>query len=185
MRKTWPWRSQLSRHGWVNSMEDSYRIGHGVDVHKFADTVDKKKPLRLAGIIVSEKHSLLAHSDGDVILHAICDAILGASAKGDIGDHFPDCDPAYRGVDSSNLLKHVLSLVSEINFEIVNMDITVLAETPRLAPFRQEMVDNLCSLIGLDSSRCNLKATTTEGLGYLGRKEGIACHCVILMKKNI
>ncbi len=165
-------------------MEDSYRIGHGVDVHRFADDIDKEKPLKLAGIIISEKYSLLAHSDGDVILHAICDAILGASAKGDIGDHFPDSDPGYRGIDSSKLLKDVLSLVSEINFEIVNLDITVLAEAPKLSPFRQKMVDNLCCLIGLDSSRCNLKATTTEGLGYLGRNEGIACHCVILMKQN-
>ena len=110
MLKTWPWQSQLSRHGWVNSMEDSYRIGHGVDVHRFADTVDKEKPLKLAGIIISEKHSLLAHSDGDVIFHAVCDAILGASAKGDIGDHFPDCDPAYSGVDSSKLLHLMIDL---------------------------------------------------------------------------
>ena len=165
-------------------MEESYRIGHGVDVHRFADEVDRKKPLKLAGIIISDKHSLLAHSDGDVILHAICDAILGASAKGDIGDHFPDSDPAYCGIDSTKLLTHVLTLVSETKFEIVNLDITVLAETPRLSSFRQKMVDNICCLIGLDSSRCNLKATTTEGLGYLGRKEGIACHCVILMKNN-
>ena len=165
-------------------MEDSYRIGHGIDVHRFADEVDKEKPLKLAGIIISEKYSLLAHSDGDVILHAICDAILGASAKGDIGAHFPDSDPKYRGISSSKLLMHVLSLISEINFKIVNLDITVLAETPRLSLFRQKMVDNICDLIGLDSSRCNLKATTTEGLGYLGRKEGIACHCVILMKQN-
>ena len=165
-------------------MEESYRIGHGVDVHRFADDVDKQKPLKLAGIIISEKYSLLAHSDGDVILHAICDAILGAAAKGDIGEHFPDSDSTYHGVDSSKLLQQVLCLVSEVDFEIVNLDITVLAETPKLSPFRQKMVDNLCRLIDLDTSRCNLKATTTEGLGYLGRKEGIACHCVILMKQN-
>ena len=165
-------------------MDESYRIGHGIDVHKFADYVDQKKPLKLGGIIISEKHSLEAHSDGDVILHAICDAILGASSKGDIGDHFPDCDPTYRGIDSSELLKQVLSLVSEVSFEIVNLDITVLAETPRLSPFRQKMVTNICRLIGLDRSKCNLKASTTEGLGYLGRKEGIACHCVILMKQK-
>ena len=165
-------------------MDENCRIGHGVDVHKFADPIDKKKPLKLAGIKVSEDYSLVAHSDGDVVLHAICDAILGAAAKGDIGDHFPDDDEDYAEVDSSKLLTHVLSLVHNDNFEIVNIDITVLAEVPRLSPFRKIMTDNLCGLLSLDSSRCNLKATTTEGLGYLGRKEGIACHCVVLLKQH-
>ena len=166
-------------------MDESCRIGHGVDVHKFADTVDKRNPLKLAGITISEEYSLVAHSDGDVVLHAICDAILGAAAKGDIGDHFPDYDEDYLGVDSSELLTRVLSLVHEDKFEVVNIDITVLAEIPRLSPFKKTMTDNLCGLLSLDSSRCNLKATTTEGLGYLGRKEGIACHCVVLLKKNV
>ena len=165
-------------------MNDNCRIGHGVDVHKFADTVDKKKPLKLAGVSISEEYSLVAHSDGDVVLHAVCDAILGAVAKGDIGDHFPDDDEDYSGADSSKLLSHVLSLVHKDNFEVVNIDITVLAEIPRLSPFKKIMKDNLCDLLSLDSSRCNLKATTTEGLGYLGRKEGIACHCVVLLKQN-
>ena len=165
-------------------MYENCRIGHGVDVHKFADTIDKKKPLKLAGVNISEEYSLVAHSDGDVVLHAICDAILGAAARGDIGDHFPDDDENYSGVDSSKLLSNVLSLIHKDNFEVINIDITVLAEIPRLSPFRKIMTDNLCNLLSLDSSRCNLKATTTEGLGYLGRKEGIACHCVVLLKQN-
>jgi len=165
-------------------MGENYRIGQGIDVHKFADTIDKKKPLKLAGIQVSEEYSLIAHSDGDVVLHAICDAILGAASKGDIGYHFPDDDKVYFGINSSKLLANVLALIHKDNFEIVNIDITVLAEVPRLSPFRKTMIDNLCGLLSLDSSRCNLKATTTEGLGYLGRKEGIACHCVVLLKQN-
>jgi len=165
-------------------MGENYRIGQGIDVHRFADTIDKKKPLKLAGIKVSEEYSLIAHSDGDVVLHAICDAILGAASKGDIGYHFPDDDESYSGINSEKLLAHVLALIHKDNFEIVNIDITVLAEVPRLSPFREIMIDNLRGLLNLDSSRCNLKATTTEGLGYLGRKEGIACHCVVLLKKN-
>ena len=165
-------------------MGENYRIGQGIDVHRFADTIDKKKPLKLAGIKVSEEYSLIAHSDGDVVLHAICDAILGAASKGDIGYHFPDDDEDYSGINSSKLLAHVLALIHKDNFEIINVDITVLAEVPRLSPFRKIMIDNLCGLLSLDSSRCNLKATTTEGLGYLGRKEGIACHCVVLLKQN-
>ena len=165
-------------------MTENYRVGHGVDVHKFAEVVDKTKPLKLAGVQVSEEYSLIAHSDGDVVLHAICDAILGAASKGDIGYHFPDDDEDYSGISSSKLLAHVLTLIHKDNFEIVNIDITVLAEVPRLSPFRKIMIDNLCGLLSLSSSRCNLKATTTEGLGYLGRKEGIACHCVVLLKKN-
>ena len=165
-------------------MGENYRIGHGVDVHKFADEIDRNKPLKLAGIAISEKYSLIAHSDGDVVLHAVCDAILGASSKGDVGYHFPDDDEDYSGINSSKLLAHVLSLIHKDNFEIVNIDITVIAEVPKLSPFRKTMIDNLCGLLRLDSSRCNLKATTTEGLGYLGRKEGIACHCVVLLKQN-
>ena len=117
-------------------------------------------------------------------MHAICDAILGAASKGDIGYHFPDDDENYSGINSKKLLAHVLALIHKDNFEIINVDITVLAEVPRLSPFRKIMIDNLCGLLSLDSSRCNLKATTTEGLGYLGRKEGIACHCVVLLKQN-
>ena len=165
-------------------MGENYRIGQGIDVHKFSDTIDKKKPLKLAGIEVSGEYSLIAHSDGDVVLHAICDAILGAASKGDIGYHFPDDDEIYSGINSKKLLANVLALIHKDNFELVNIDITVLAEVPRLSPFRKIMIDNLCGLLSLDSSRCNLKATTTEGLGYLGRKEGIACHCVVLLKKN-
>ena len=165
-------------------MGENYRIGQGIDVHKFADTINKKKPLKLAGIEVSYEYSLIAHSDGDVVLHAICDAILGAASKGDIGYHFPDDDKVYSGINSSKLLANVLALIHKDNFEIVNIDITVLAEVPRLSPLRKIMTDNLCGLLSLDSSRCNLKATTTEGLGYLGRKEGIACHCVVLLKQN-
>ena len=166
-------------------MVDGYRIGHGIDVHKFAENVEKHKPLKLAGITVSDKYSLLAHSDGDVVLHAICDAILGACSKGDIGEHFPDSDSEFNNIDSAQLLERVLSIASKTKLGIINIDVTVIAEVPKLSPLREKMIKSLCDLLSLNSSRCNLKATTTEGLGYLGRKEGIACHCIVLMKKNV
>ena len=117
-------------------------------------------------------------------MHAICDAILGACSKGDIGEHFPDSDSEFNNIDSAQLLERVLSIASETKLGIINIDVTVIAEVPKLSPLREKMIKSLCDLLSLNSSRCNLKATTTEGLGYLGRKEGIACHCIVLMKKN-
>jgi 2-C-methyl-D-erythritol 2,4-cyclodiphosphate synthase len=160
------------------------RIGHGYDVHRFRDEYDPNQPLVLGGCLLPDRKTLVAHSDGDVVLHAVCDAILGAIAEGDIGQHFPDSDTKYAGADSSVLLQQVLSLASSKGFELANIDITVVAQVPRLAPHRQQLTDRIAELLGLDKSRVNLKATTTEGLGYIGREEGIACHCVVLLQAN-
>lgn len=160
------------------------RIGHGFDVHRYSNQYDEDKPLVLAGVLLPEKKSLVAHSDGDVILHAICDAVLGAIGAGDIGQHFPDTDEKYAGISSAELLKHVLGEVDNKQFWLVNVDITVVAEIPKLAPHRQNMISSLSDLLELPEDRVNLKATTTEGLGYIGREEGIACHAVVLLAGN-
>ena len=154
-------------------MNGNLRVGHGIDVHRFANSYKEGKPLKLGGIIISEKYSLEAHSDGDVVLHGICDAILGACAAGDIGDHFPDTDEAYANIDSAQLLEQV--------FYIINIDVTIIAQVPKLSPYKQNMVANLCGLLNLDLDRVNVKATTTESLGSIGREEGIACHAIVLM----
>lgn len=161
--------------------QPDYRIGHGFDVHRFSETYIADKPLKLAGLVLPDKRSLLAHSDGDLVLHAICDAVLGAVAAGDIGEHFPDTDNSFANADSGNLLQQVLDIANKRGFQPVNIDVTVIAQVPKLAPYRQEMIASLAGLMHLDTDRVNLKATTTEALGYIGREEGIACHCVVLM----
>ncbi len=158
------------------------RIGHGIDVHRFSSTFNPDKPLILAGFRLDEELSLLAHSDGDVILHAICDGILGALAAGDIGQHFPDSDQAWKNIASAELLTKVLQLAQEKSSKLVNLDITVVAQIPKLSPHREDMRQSLCRLLHLDADRVNLKATTTEGMGYIGREEGIACHAVVLLE---
>jgi 2-C-methyl-D-erythritol 2,4-cyclodiphosphate synthase len=157
------------------------RIGHGIDVHRFAKIADEEKPLKLAGLVLPENYTLLAHSDGDVILHSICDAVLGACSGGDIGEHFPDTDGKFSNINSSELVEMVLEIMKKRDYQIVNIDITLLAEVPKISPYRKRMIANLCGLLQLSSDRVNLKATTTEGLGYIGREEGIACHCVVLL----
>ena len=157
------------------------RIGHGYDVHRFSESFDADKPLKLAAVALPDELSLVAHSDGDVVLHAVCDAILGAIAAGDIGQHFPDTDAEFAGADSVDLLQVVLDLANKKGFQPINVDVTLIAQVPKLAPHREEMVARLAELLHLDTDRVNLKATTTEGLGYIGREEGLACHCVILM----
>lgn len=153
------------------------RIGHGYDVHKFGGD----KPLVLAGVIIPGAQGVLAHSDGDVVLHAVCDALLGAAALGDIGEHFPDTDERWRGADSRALLRHCLQLVADQGYAPVNVDVTVIAQTPRLKDHKATMRTTLAADLGLPASAVNLKATTTEGLGYIGRKEGIAVHAVALL----
>lgn len=160
------------------------RIGHGYDVHRFDSEYKSDKPLTLAGVVLAEQMSLVAHSDGDVILHALCDAILGAIGEADIGQHFPDTDPKYAGAASGELLRHVLTMMSEHGHSLVNVDITVIAEVPKLTPHRSAMRSSLAGLLGLPQQRVNLKATTTEGLGAIGRKEGIACAAVVLLAGN-
>ena len=154
-------------------------------MHRFSEKFVPDKPLMLGGLKIEEPRSLLAHSDGDVVLHAVCDAILGAIGEGDIGQHFPDTDEAFANVASSLLLKQVLEHASGKGWLPVNVDITVIAQVPKLAPYREAMRERLADLMGLKAAQVNVKATTTEGLGFIGREEGIACHCVTLLSSAI
>ena len=162
---------------------DGLRIGHGYDVHRFAPHFDEKQPLVLAGVRLPEARTLEAHSDGDLVLHAVCDAILGALGQGDIGQHFPDDDPSLADVDSRLLLARVLAMMAAQNFRLVNIDVTVVAQVPRLSPHRAAMQANLAALLKLAKDRVNLKATTTEGLDDIGRELGMACHAVVLLSR--
>ncbi|MGO4999456.1 2-C-methyl-D-erythritol 2,4-cyclodiphosphate synthase [Oceanisphaera sp. W20_SRM_FM3] len=153
------------------------RIGHGFDVHKFGG----EGPCILAGVAVPYEQGLLAHSDGDVILHALTDALLGAIGAGDIGRHFPDTDAAYKDVDSRILLRDVVNKVAAAGFALANADITVLAQAPKLSPFIEAMEANIAADLQVPVSIINVKATTTEQLGFVGRKEGIAAEAVVLL----
>lgn len=155
------------------------RIGHGYDVHKFGSD----KPLILGGVEVQYDQGLLAHSDGDVVLHAVTDAVLGALGKGDIGHHFPDTDAKYAGADSAELLAHVVQLAAHDGFRLGNLDVTIVAQAPKLASYIMRMRERISEILRADRSRVNVKATTTEKLGFVGRKEGIACHAVVLMQE--
>lgn len=154
------------------------RIGHGYDVHRFGPG----DAVVLGGVRIPHSAGLVAHSDGDVVLHALCDALLGAIAAGDIGRHFPDSDPAYRGIDSRQLLRHVYALVRERGWSLLNADVTVIAQAPRLAAHIPLMVTHIAQDLLSASARVNVKATTTEGLGFTGRSEGIAAHAVVLLE---
>ena len=154
------------------------RIGHGYDVHKFAEG----RKLILGGVEIPFEMGLLGHSDADVLLHAIADALLGAAALGDIGKHFPDTDPAYEGADSLQLLRQVCRKVREAGFEIENVDATVLAQQPKLRPYIDDMRAMISAALGIDIDCVSVKATTEEGLGFTGRKEGIAAHAVCLLR---
>ncbi|MCL2912854.1 2-C-methyl-D-erythritol 2,4-cyclodiphosphate synthase [Shewanella corallii] len=153
------------------------RIGHGFDVHKFGGEL----PLILGGVEVPYDTGLVAHSDGDVVLHAISDAILGSVALGDIGKHFPDTDPEFKGADSRVLLRHCYKLAQEKGFELGNLDVTIIAQAPKMLPHIQAMREVLASDLASDIDQINVKATTTEKLGFTGRKEGIAVEAVVLM----
>lgn len=153
------------------------RIGHGFDVHKFGG----EGPLMLAGIAIPFAQGFIAHSDGDVAIHALCDAILGALCLGDIGNHFPDTDGQYENISSRILLRHVVGLMTEKGYTIGNGDITIVAQAPKIAPYLLLMRECLCDDLQCALSQINVKATTTEKLGYAGRKEGIAVHCVVLL----
>lgn len=153
------------------------RIGHGYDVHAFGGS----SPLILGGVTFDGHIGLLAHSDGDVVIHAICDALLGAIGLGDIGTHFPDTDESFKDIDSRNLLRQVALLVSKNKFSINNLDVTVIAQTPKMSPNIPQIKSLLCADLNIKMTQLNVKATTTEKLGYIGRKEGIAVHCVCLV----
>jgi 2-C-methyl-D-erythritol 2,4-cyclodiphosphate synthase len=154
------------------------RIGHGYDVHRFGDG----DTLVLGGVHIAHDRGLEAHSDGDVLIHAICDALLGAMGQGDIGQHFPDTDPANAGIDSRLLLGRVMQLVHQSGWVLGNLDATIIAESPRMAPHIQGMRENLVADMATTIEQVNVKATTTEGLGFTGRKEGIAAHAVVLLQ---
>lgn len=155
----------------------SFRIGQGYDVHRFGPG----DHLVISGVKVPYEFGFVAHSDGDVAIHALCDALLGALALGDIGQHFPDTDAAYKGADSALLLKHVCGLIAENNYRVVNCDITIIAQAPKLLPYREAMRARLAEIMQLDISQVSVKATTTEKLGFEGRKEGIATQAVALL----
>lgn len=154
------------------------RIGHGFDVHRLV----LDRPLVLGGVTIPYEYGLLGHSDADVLLHAIADAILGALGLGDIGRYFPDTDATYMGINSILLLEHVVGLAKTRGFRVGNLDTTIVAQRPRLAPHVAEMVTNLAKACQIPSGCVNVKATTTEKLGYTGRGEGISAHAVVLME---
>ena len=154
------------------------RIGHGYDAHRFAPGAK----LVLGGVAIEFDRGLAAHSDGDVLIHALCDALLGSAGLGDIGAHFPDTSPEFAGIDSRIMLRRVVALVSARGFGVVNADVTVVAQAPRLAPHLGEMRANLASDLGIEPGGVNVKATTTEGMGFAGRGEGIAAHAVALIE---
>lgn len=153
------------------------RIGHGFDVHKFGG----QGPIVLAGVKVPYDYGFIAHSDGDVAIHALCDAILGALALGDIGNHFPDTDDDYENIDSRILLRHVVGLMHDKGYQLGNADITIVAQAPKIAPHLLAMRTCLSEDLQCQLDCVNVKATTTEKLGYVGRKEGISTHAVVLL----
>jgi 2-C-methyl-D-erythritol 2,4-cyclodiphosphate synthase len=155
------------------------RVGQGYDVHRFNDG----DHIILGGVTIPYEQGLEAHSDGDVVLHALCDALLGAAALGDIGKHFPDTDPEFKGADSRVLLRHVYKIVQEQGYKLGNADITIVAQAPKMAPHIPAMCDNIAADLQVELNQINVKATTTEKLGFEGRKEGIAVHAVVLIAK--
>ena len=156
------------------------RIGHGYDVHRLSEG----RELIIGGVKIPHKYGLLGHSDADVLLHAVMDALLGALALGDIGKHFPDSDEKYRGISSVLLLSHVYEILRENGGKIVNLDCTVIAQKPKLAPYIEQMRETIAKTLSCDVTRVNVKATTEEGLGFSGREEGISAHAVCLIEKK-
>lgn len=156
------------------------RIGFGYDVHAFVEG----RPLVLGGVTIPHTHGLLGHSDADVLLHAISDALLGAAALGDIGRHFPDSDPAYQGISSLLLLERAVDLVRNAGYSVANVDSTLVLQKPRLSPFVPRMTLAISRAMGIPESRVSVKATTTEGLGFTGREEGIAAYAVALLEET-
>jgi len=156
------------------------RIGHGYDVHRLVPG----RKLILGGVDIPHETGLLGHSDADVLLHAISDAILGAIGEGDIGRHFPDTDPAYKGASSIRLLQHVMGIAGSKGYRVGNVDATIVAQKPKLAPYIARMVGNIADALGCEQDRVNVKATTTEELGFAGRKEGIAAYGVALLERK-
>ncbi len=161
-------------------MEMEFRVGIGFDAHRFAPN----RTLRLCGVTIPYEMGLIGHSDADVALHALCDALLGALALGDIGQHFPDTDIRYKGADSSDLLQAVMDMVKERGWQVNNVDITIIAQVPKLSPYRKAMRERVAELIGIEIYAVNVKATTTDQMGFIGRGEGIAALAVVSLTRN-
>ncbi len=160
------------------------RIGNGYDVHRFADKEESAASITIGGVQIPHTKTLLAHSDGDVLVHALCDALLGALALGDIGQHFPDTDARYKNCNSMELLQHVIALLTTSGWHLTNADMTLVAQAPRFSPYVNLMRTTLAASLGVNADQVSVKATTTEGLGFTGRKEGIACYAVVLVHKK-
>lgn len=156
-----------------------FRIGQGFDVHQLTEG----RPLIIGGITIPYERGLLGHSDADVLLHTIADACLGAIGAGDIGKHFPDTDPTFKDADSAKLLEHVYGMVREAGYELLNADCTIIAQKPKMAPYIEQMKQRIAELLQSEAAQINVKATTTEKLGFTGREEGIAAQAVVLLKK--
>lgn len=164
-------------------MSSSFRVGQGFDVHRFAAPEDHR-PLMLMGLQVPHDRGLLGHSDADVMLHALMDSLLGAAGLGDIGQHFPDTDADYLGVDSTKLLERVIDDLKERGWKVVNADVTLIGERPKLAPHRHAMRERIAPILGVAAEDLNVKATTTEQLGFTGRGEGLAAQAVALIERT-
>jgi 2-C-methyl-D-erythritol 2,4-cyclodiphosphate synthase len=158
----------------------SARVGVGYDVHKFT----KGRRLFLGGVQIPYEFGLEGHSDADVVLHAVCDAILGAMGRGDIGEHFPNTDPKYKDISSLELLRIVMEHVRKEKFTVSNVDAVILAEEPNLKHFKMGMAENIARVLDIDLHSANIKATTSEGMGFIGRREGIACYATALLKRD-
>jgi len=156
----------------------NFRIGFGFDVHQLKEGLD----FWLGGLIIPHAKGGLGHSDADVLIHSICDALLGAANLGDIGKHFPDTDPKYKGIDSKTLLKEVMVLIREKGYEIGNVDSTICLQTPKIGPYIPEMQKVLASCMGVDTNLISIKATTTEKLSFVGREEGISAYAIVLIQ---
>lgn len=159
----------------------SFRVGNGYDVHSLAEGL----PLWICGVKIDHNKGCVAHSDGDTPIHALCDALLGALALGDIGQHFPDTSEQFKGIDSKILLKKVVELVRKEGYILVNADLTIVLQKPKIAPFIEQMRSVLSQVIECDISAISVKATTTEHLGFVGREEGIEAYAVVLLKKRL
>jgi len=160
--------------------KENYRIGHGYDVHR----LESGKRFIIGGIEIDHNKGAVGHSDADVVIHVICDSILGAISEDDIGKHFPDTDNKYKGIDSKKLLSKIMMLLKEKNYIINNIDVTILLEKPKLRNHINKMIEILSEIMNINKNKLSIKATTTEGLGFIGREEGVAAHCITLLKKK-
>ena len=160
--------------------KENYRIGLGYDVHR----LESGRRFIIGGIEIDHNKGAVGHSDADVVIHVICDSILGAISEDDIGKHFPDTDNKYKGIDSKKLLSKIMMLLKEKNYIINNIDVTILLERPKLRNHINKMIEILSEIMNINKNKLSIKATTTEGLGFIGREEGVAAHCITLLKKK-